>query len=339
MLASSLAAKDSLVVATWNVENLFDTVLNQAGGTNDFDFTPASWRRWTPERYNAKLTHLAWVIDKMSPDILFLSEIENFGVLKDLNERILKNHAWNFAAIAHFESGDPRGIDVAIFSRYPVASTNLVSLPGRRGTLVAEIMVEGESVWCLANHWKSQVGNMQENIVVRTQEAMMAREEAMKILRPNPNATIIIAGDFNEDADGPSVTAALGAVTNRTQVASIAGSGRLFYNVLGDVSKENHKDVPGSYYYARRKAWNTFDMIIVQPKMLFSASEAGPAWRVPPQDKHATKTFALPEMRADPDGRPKSYRRVRIKSMPPNYYEEGYSDHFPVITTFIKGRK
>ena len=37
-------------------------------------------------------------------------------------------------------------------------------------------------------------------------------------------------------------------------------------------------------------------------------------------------------MRDETDGRPKAFRRVRIKGKPDNYYEEGYSDHFPVVT-------
>ena len=38
-------------------------------------------------------------------------------------------------------------------------------------------------------------------------------------------------------------------------------------------------------------------------------------------------------MKEPGDGRPRAFRRVRIKGKPNNYYEEGYSDHFPVIVT------
>ena len=52
----------------------------------------------------------------------------------------------------------------------------------------------------------------------------------------------------------------------------------------------------------------------------------------PSADSGLTKVFTLPEMRDETDGRPKAFRRVRIKGKPDNYYEEGYSDHFPVVT-------
>ena len=366
---------DRLLVATWNVENLFDT-----SGAQDEMFTPTSWRRWTDERYSEKLDRLAWVIDKMKPDILFVQEIGSRGVLDDLNARIKKNHKWDFAAIGHIPTTDPR-IDTAILSRYPMVSTNLVASFGRRGTLVAGIKIDDEVIWCLGNHWKSKIGDEKVNIVARTQEAMLAREEAMKILRKNPNATVIIGGDFNEDCHEPSVTTGLGAVTNRAQVVKSlggavdigpreinitstttltdtttaagktrvaktsektvvndSGEGLLFYNLLGDVSAKNKAEVPGSYYYARRKVWNTIDTIIVQPRMLIpaTANVPGPTWRVQAQESHRTMTFALPQMRTGDEGRPMSYSRQRITGKPDNYYEDGYSDHFPVIVELIK---
>ena len=369
-------AADTLRIVTWNVENLFDTK-----GEGDETFTPTSWRRWTADRYSQKLDRLAWVVDRMKPDILFVQEIQKRAVLEDLNARIGKNHGWNFAAIGHFDSTDPRGIDTAIFSRHPIVSTNLVSSPGRRGTLVAGIKIGDEVVWCLGNHWKSQIGDAKENIVTRTKEAMLAREEALKILRLNPDSTLIIAGDFNDDCHEAALTSGLGAVTNRTQVMrslawpdkdepkemvitttttltkdtksaktkitsktqtdieiSSGEDGILFYNMLGDVSPANKKSTPGSYYYARRKVWNTIDGIIVQPRMLIPPDKPGPAWRVQAQTKHRTMTFALPEMRTDPDERPMSFSRVRIKNKPDNYYEEGYSDHFPVISELIRAK-
>jgi endonuclease/exonuclease/phosphatase family metal-dependent hydrolase len=172
---------------------------------------------------------------------------------------------------------------------------------------------------------------------------MQTREEALKILRKNADATVIIGGDFNDDHDEASLTAGLGAVTNRMEAAKSAVTGKtpadfVFYNLLGDISPANRKEVPGSYYYARRKMWNTIDAVIVQPRMLIPAHLPGPAWRVPPQERHRAMTFALPEMRDETDGRPKSYRRVRITGKPDNYYEDGHSDHFPVLVELVRTR-
>ena len=99
------------------------------------------------------------------------------------------------------------------------------------------------------------------------------------------------------------------------------------------------KKARGSFYYARRKMWNTFDGIHVAPRMLLPSDRPGPAWRAGRPEE--TVTFHPPEMRTDKDGRPNSFRRVRTyeagtdgdKVSDSNYYAEGYSDHFPVYTT------
>lgn len=328
------ASTNTLTVATWNVENLFDTVSNQPDGADE-EFTPESWRRWTPARYEAKLNNLAWVIDKMKPDVLCVAEIENRQVLQALADRMNLKYGWTFPYIGHVDSADPRGIDSAVLSRYPIRSTKLISIPGRRGTLIVTVDVEGDSVIFLANHLKSQMGDMQENIVTRTGEAMFLREAALKILSKNPNASLVIIGDFNEDLDGPSITQGLGVSPDRNKALGTTGNSMVFYNLLGDIPANQR----GSYYYARRKVWNTFDAIIVPQTMLLPSDIPGPAWRVQAPTSGVTKTFSLPEMREEDDGRPKSYRRVRIKDKPANYYVEGYSDHFPVVTVLQSGKK
>ena len=163
---------------------------------------------------------------------------------------------------------------------------------------------------------------------------MFLRETALKLLVKSPNASLVIAGDFNEDLDGPSITQGLGVSADRSKALGTSGDSTVFYNLLGDIPADKR----GSYYYARRKVWNTFDAIIVPQTMLLPAKVPGPAWRVQVPTSGVTKTFALPEMREEGDGRPKSYRRVRIKNKPENYYIEGYSDHFPIITVLQRGK-
>ena len=72
--------------------------------------------------------------------------------------------------------------------------------------------------------------------------------------------------------------------------------------------------------------------------MLLPLWRPGPAWRVGKPSE--TITFHPPEMRWGDDGRPKSYRRSRQyeagtdgdEVSEENYYSDGYSDHFPVLT-------
>ncbi|MFZ9755986.1 MAG: hypothetical protein ACO3DK_08140, partial [Bacteroidia bacterium] len=68
-------------VAFWNVENLFDTL---DGPNDDAEFLPSSKNAWGSERYQRKLQHLAQVIDSIQPQVMGFAEVENEGVLRDL---------------------------------------------------------------------------------------------------------------------------------------------------------------------------------------------------------------------------------------------------------------
>ena len=101
-------------IAFYNVENLFDTLDDP--DRNDDDFTPEGKQHWTTERYQTKLDHVAEVITAMDfPDIMGFAEIENRQVLQDLIQTgPIQKKAYQ---IAHFESPDYRGIDVALIYR------------------------------------------------------------------------------------------------------------------------------------------------------------------------------------------------------------------------------
>ena len=342
---AAAAAAAELRIANYNVENLFDATVNQptnalTGEPGDAEWCPQSWRRWTEARYRTKLSRLAWVVGRMRPDVLVVEEVENRAVVKALADRVRADYRWSLPHIAHRDSRDPRGIDVAVLSRYPIRSVSYAPRLGRRGLLVAEIEVDGTRVVVFANHWKSQIGDAEQNIAVRTQEAMEVREEMLRRLRSDPDAVIVSLGDYNEDLDGPAMMEGLRPANDRaTALASLSAPLEDFrpFNLIGDIPPKDR----GSYYYARRKVWNTFDGILVVPRMLLPLSEPGPAWRVgAPRE---TVTFRLPEMRWGEDGRPNSYRRMRKygpdgEVQDENYYSGGYSDHFPVLTVLHRAR-
>lgn len=344
----AFAGLQELRVANYNVENLYDDAVNSpvlplTGEPADAEWSADSWRRWTTARYRTKLSRIAWVVDKMRPDILVVEEVENAAVCRDLADEIARTYHWEIPYLAHRESRDPRGIDVAVLSRYPVRKVAYKSRVGRRGLLTAEIDVDGTTVTVFANHWKSQVGDARQNIRVRTEEAALLRSEMLSRLSRDPDAVVIALGDFNENVDGPAVMAGLKPAGDRdAALASLreGPDGLRPYNLVCDIPEEDR----GSYYYARRKVWNTFDGIVVQPRMLLPRAEPGPAWRAgePPE----TVTFALPEMRWGEDGRPNAFHRMRKyepgskgdKVSEEGGYDDGYSDHFPVLTVLHRGR-
>lgn len=100
-------------IAFYNIDNLYDTVNDT--DHNDNDFTPSGKYGWTESRYKAKLENMAKVIsqlaDNSSPDILGVCELENRKAFESLlDEKELKGKY----GIAHFDSPDERGVDVAL---------------------------------------------------------------------------------------------------------------------------------------------------------------------------------------------------------------------------------
>ena len=321
---------DELRIAFWNVENLFDTVVNGPSKHKDEDFTPSSWRRWTPQRYSQKLDHLAHVINAMKPDVIGMAEVENLDVLEDLNKRLKEKYGWQLPYIGHIDSSDVRGIDQAVMSKYPIKSTHLVAHTyGRRGSLVVVVDVKGEPITFMVNHWKSPIGNYKENMKTRAGEATALREELAKRYKRDRDMSFGILGDFNEDCDDVTMLNSLKVSKTRNQTLKHTDGDLALYHLAFDLPKNKR----GTYYYARRSVWNSFDGIIVPATLLGENTSSKCYWRV--KDKKSYQVFVLPEMKEPGDGRPRAFRRVRIKGKPNNYYEEGYSDHFPVLTILV----
>jgi endonuclease/exonuclease/phosphatase family metal-dependent hydrolase len=308
-----------LVVASWNVENLFDAE-DDPENPGDDEYTPAGWTRWTHPRYRHKLTNLAEVVAEIAPDILCLAEVENRRVLDDLARLLRDKHALDLPAVLHRDSGDSRGIDTAILSRFePAAVIWLKPLAIQRDMIVADFMIDGRPLVVIANHWKSRYGPKAESDAVRTLEARVLRAELDRRLKADPAAAIVVAGDFNDNVDDDIPAAHAGFSLD---AAAVLQDGRLLFNLASGLSPDER----GTYFYTRTKRWNSFDMIAVSRGMLPNGLPASP-WRVRPA---AYRIHAPTHMRQE-HGAPIPFRRVRTRDGWRNYI--GYSDHFPVVVT------
>ncbi|MBR1835689.1 MAG: hypothetical protein IJ783_00215 [Kiritimatiellae bacterium] len=338
------SAMHALRVVNWNVENLFDAVENQEKDPEtqkapDWEFTPQSWRHWTESRYRTKLERLAWAIDKMKPDVLAVEEVENRATVDALVETLREKHGWTLPHVAHEESNDHRGIDVAILSRYPIVSQRYLPKTGPRGLLRADVDADGARLVVFALHWKSQLGDKSVNAAVRRNEAASLRKAFADALAENPDAAIVALGDCNEMVNGLAQVSGLETVETRAEALESANAGPggfRPYNLVNDIPEERR----GTFFWNQSHAWNTLDGIIVAPRMLLPAEESGPVWRA--SDPAATAGFAVPEMRWH-DGRPNAYRRSRKYASGTGGDEvegetsyTGYSDHFPLVTVLAR---
>ena len=258
-------------VAFYNVVNLFD--LEDHPGTEDEEFTPLSEKAWDIERYEKKLDDLSEVFRAIGkddlPEIIGLSEIENEKVLDDLIQtRRMRRGEYG---IVHYESPDVRGIDCALLYRmqdFQVASSRAIpvtfpfdSTETTRDILyVAGTTRDNEKLHFFVNHWSSRWGGEKETEPKRIFCAVALRKEVDAILNKEPEAKIIIMGDFNDEPTNRSVFETLLANNKRKNAA-----GRELYNLMYD---KHNIDGVGSYNY--RGKWNMLDHIIVSRSVINS---------------------------------------------------------------------
>ena len=111
---------EQMLVMFWNLENFFDWT-NQGTGESDAEFSFEGRRHWTRKRFYSKCDAIAKTVFHIGdsygklPDVIGFAEIENRGVLEKLcASTLLRKCGYS---IVHFDSKDPRGIDVALLYR------------------------------------------------------------------------------------------------------------------------------------------------------------------------------------------------------------------------------
>lgn len=311
-----------ITVAFYNVENLFDT-LDDAQNEGDNDYLPDGRNNWTPERYLKKLNNLSKVImgivgGKSAPALIGLAEVENDKVLDDLIKRTTIDNEYSFV---HYDSPDERGIDVALLydSRlFSVKSSEPLAVrfdfepnDRTRDVLYVNGMLGKQEVHVFVNHWPSRREGMAKSLPKREAAAKVVRQKADAILADNPNAKIIIMGDFNDSPNDKSVKQVLQAQTNYSPVDA-----QKLYNLSFNLTQKGL----GSHRYDGE--WNMLDQIIVSGALL---SKKG--LRTTPNNVHVFKQdWMLYDDKRNGGKSPST-------TYGGNKYYGGYSDHLP---TFIE---
>ena len=315
----TFADSNTLVIASWNVENLFDTIDDPAN-PNDDCYTPDGWAHWSTFRYTRKLSNLAKVIAAMKPDILCLMEVENRLVLQDLVATLKKEQHYDLPIILHRNCGDTRGIDVAILATCaPVATNWFCAVPLQRDVLACDFVIQGRPITLLANHWKSQLGKKDESDAIRRSEARAVRKFIDARLKKDPAAALLVTGDFNDSVTSPILTRDAGFSLDEPAVRTNADR-HLLWNLSGLLPEK----ACGTYYYAAAKRWSSFDSISVSPGMLTNSPPSAP-WIVVPE---TYSIFKYPD-HVETNGTPKPFRYIRSK-VSGNRMVMGFSDHFPI---------
>ena len=208
---------EDLRVVSYNVENLFhpkhDTVITNEGVNeltneriiekDDYEWTPEGQRRWSYTRYYRKVENITRVLTNIGEwdgvDIVGLQEVENALCVKRLCYT-LRPGEYDFV---HYESPDPRGIDVALIykkARVDTLRTRAIPIPQltTRDILYVETLVDKkDTLHLFVCHLPSQRGGAAESEWKRkiAREVLQGAIDSVYLVFRDPK--IIVMGDFN----------------------------------------------------------------------------------------------------------------------------------------------
>lgn len=209
----ALAKPGEVVVASYNILNLFD----------DHD-DPYKDDEGTPAKPRAELERLAASIRALNADVIAVEEVENRFYLERFVNVFLPEMGYRDVVL--FEGNDGRGIDVGLISRIPVGevrSRRHLRFPGHSGGEarfnrdVLAVTLEPKDadpfeVWVV--HLKSNSGGREAAEPIRLAEARELRRLLDEELTDNPEAQIIVTGDFNDTPESATIKTIVGSGSN-----------------------------------------------------------------------------------------------------------------------------
>ena len=320
--------QDTLFTASWNLENLFDTVDDSL--KNDEEFLPDSMKHWDKEKLEKKFFNLSRVIKSMNenrgPDMLGVVEVEHKSLLDSMISKCLPG--MNFST-AYLESPDNRGIDNGLIYRSDLF--NILSVTGDTIHLsdgyptrlilgVTLLDKNNDTLQVFVNHWPSRRGGEDESEINRISAAAVLRKNVDRILLRNPASLIIIMGDFNDEPTNNSIMNTLGAqpvlCDTIPERLSEDTSGELY-----NLAYKPYSESLGTYKY--RNDWNMLDQVIVSRALLTGENI-----------HYLCGSFNIykPDFIVEQNGK---YAGSPFPTYGGNRYLGGYSDHFPVTAKFI----
>ncbi len=303
-------------VMFYNVENMFDP--RDDSITSDEEYQPTGMRGWTSSRLKQKQINISKVILAVGgwdpPDLVGVCEVENFSVLYGLtNYTPLKNFGYR---IIHFDSPDPRGIDVALLYRtekfrvlqskpirirFPFDTTSRT----RDILFVKGIACKRDTINIFVNHWPSKFGGAMATIPKRNYVASVMRRLSDSLLAVNPDANILIMGDLNESPYEEGVSKVL-----RAKMDSVNLQPDDLYNLLAGAGLAWNR---GTIKF--HETWDAIDHMIVSRPLLAHTSP------------HGLHIFEAPFLFQDDEA---WFGKKPFRTYYGAKYIGGFSDHLPV---------
>jgi len=196
-------APKRLSVMAYNMENFFDVF--------DDPYTEDEQTSVKPRR---EITALAQLLREMDADVIAVSEVENDEVLKAMLVETLGDMGYNYVAVPKSNSG--RGIKLGVISRVPIESVTshrfqTLTLPGEERTWrfardLVKVRIEpseGRFIDLYAVHFKSRRDSRGDpnSSKWRLAEATRAAQIIGRQIEADPDAMVLMLGDFNDTPD------------------------------------------------------------------------------------------------------------------------------------------
>ena len=299
----------------YNLENYFDAKVDSTRSYNEF--TTEGQLHWTERKYQEKRSHIFQVLTAMAEwepiSLMGFVEIENAFVLQDLiNSTPLSRENYQ---LVHFESDDYRGIDVGLIyhaDRFRLLSSQKITVKDSgdptfttRDILYVKGMLASDTLHVFVNHWVSRWRGVMESQYLRILCAETLKVVVDSICSANPNANVLLMGDFNDNPTDESIL----------RLTEKSGDCQLFNVAL----KTTNQDVKGTLKYGSE--WSYFDQFLVSAALLSDQtnlmlkSESGRVFDA---------SFLLEKDEKHLGVKPK---RTHIGFK----YNGGFSDHLPII--------
>jgi endonuclease/exonuclease/phosphatase family metal-dependent hydrolase len=230
----------------------------------------------------------------------------------------------------HIEGPDQRGVDCAlIYNPSQFTIRNVKLLPyiykkqedieknrATRGFLVVSGTLAGEHVTVIVNHLPSR-GAESYYRELGGEQIRIVKDSLQK---DDPNVKLFIMGDMNDDPRDKSMSVALGA---KREMSEVEEGG--LYNPFWKI----HDSGTGTLQY--NNAWNLFDQIILSRNLL----------DIEGKKEYKTLTLFQPQIfRRDylfqQDGR---YKGNTLRTHAGGVWLDGYSDHLPTLVYLVKEAK
>jgi hypothetical protein len=318
-------------IAFWNLENLFDIENSPRREEKVARAIGKDIQGWTQALLDRKLGQLAAIISQMGlgagPDLLGVCEVENRYVL-ELLVQALAPLGRNYQ-IAHHDTGDRRGIDVAFL--YDGNKLTIPDGPGvesifshfvlRRNATRDIVQVnfmtaKNRMLVLMGNHWPSRTGGESESAAYRAMAGETLAYFHERVLEIYGNTTPVLAlGDFNDEPFDSSLVDYALAVRSKDKV--VRGRNPYFFNLMWPLMGNGL----GTHYFDGQ---NVLDNILVNRNLLNPAS---PIQAVP----GSASILRYPIMTEKSTSGPR-----RFGGMGKEVDLDGYSDHYPVEVVLVE---